>query len=514
MNAKDPFDRMVRYLDKRGRPFAACMAVVERWGTPWQIAARGPVGGTPLWPEHWPLILPGARGGGIAARLRRLSIREPQVDRLLPLLAQCHGWLSHRIIQWLLPFFQPFYSEVPAELAVTSPDGIAWTLFARVVEGGSPAALLEHSRLLDAHRLGSQSAPGDLIALHIAIEQLVSSWTPGIDRQRPPDGLPGGLRSSRFLAAYSKVSGTRRQAIDLLVRHSPLTRLVYADLVSSLPPASSAQALEPLLTAGEGAWMEIWLAQIARSFLAALLTPPPELKELTTVEKEIGHLRAGKADWGGFESWHNAWRLGRLERDREVLRQRIAEDVAGRFRLARLIEPHGEGSCLQRYLLLRLRLLDMLVRHLVTAWMPRLVRAWAPHADDPVARADAILLGGRALDAFDKALCKLGAREIGSILGQPRSGALRQDLFAFLNPPLLDEDQRKSLVDDAGLPEAVVRRLVGRFEGKAGAVRLPFRFPNESAAPPATLLARWLPALRATFPEADSESPPAADRLV
>jgi len=515
MRVNDPFVRLLTYLDARGRPFAACLDVVGLWGPPWQAVARGPLCGARLWPEGWHPLVPTVALGGLAAWLRRLWCRKPEADVLLPVLEECHGWLASRIIQWLIPFFQPFSSEVPVELTRISPQGIAWTLFTRVAETRGPAALLNHLPVIESQRLGPVSAPGDLIGLHVAIERLVSSWASAVDQELRPTSLPGGLRTSVFLAAYPEISGKQRRALDLLIRHSPLTRLVYADLVSLLPPASPARALEPLLTAGRGAWMEIWVAQLARSFLAALLTPPPELKTLDVVESRIRRLNDEEPGWGFFErSWKMAERNA-LERRRETLRQSIASGVAGCFRVARFIEPTQDGCCLQRHLL-RLRVLDMLTRHLVTVWLPRLVHEWARHATDEVMRADPVLLGstGLSCEAFEAALCKLRASEIGAILGQERGAELRSDIFAFLNPPILNEAELIALAHKSGLPETVVRRLVVRFGNDDGGVRLPFRYPNESGAPPATLLARWVPGLRAALPEPNPDRLPAASRLV
>jgi hypothetical protein len=291
--------------------------------------------------------------------------------------------------------------------------------------------------------------------------------------------------------------------------------VVYADLVGALPPTSPADAFEPLLIGGKGGWMEIWLAQIARSFVAALLTMPPELRELDVVETRLSHLRSERPSWGFFERGRKTAELAALEQRRNGLRQRIADDGAGRFRLARFIGPDREGSCVQRHLV-NLRLLDMLVRHLVTEWMPRLIREWTPYAGDEVARADAILLGdsGTSFQAFDSALFKLGVREVGSILGPQRGAELREDLFAFLNPRDLNEHEFLSVARDCGLPETAVRRLIERFRSQSCAVRLPFRYPNESAAPPQSLLARWVPGLHAALPESDADNPLSANRLI
>jgi hypothetical protein len=217
---------------------------------------------------------------------------------------------------------------------------------------------------------------------------------------------------------------------------------------------------------------------------------------------------------GGF--WRRRWerqQRRRLERRRRTLRQRIAADVAGRFRLSRFFVPDRTEPCIERHFV-HLRLLDILVRHLVTRWMPRLVREWKPYADDGVVRADDLLLGksSSSSEAFETTLTQIGMGSFRTDLDQAQAVDLREDLFLFLNPQHLNEDRQLALAEV--VPEFAVRRLVARFWDDAGAIRLPFRFPNETTAAPGTLLARWLPDLKAALPEPTREHPRRANSLV
>jgi hypothetical protein len=404
------------------------------------------------------------------------------------LLADCHGQLARLAIETLAPRFQPFLSDVPAELACTSERGVGWAFYARMAEKHGPAAVLASAGSFEGIRLDESAAPGDLIAMHYSIERLAQLWGP--KRRSKPRALPGGLRTEPFAAAFPDIRGKARTALDLFIENSPLTRLVYADLVSLTPFRLSLRAIEPVLTAGRGAWMEVWLAQLARSFLGALLSPSPDLDELKSVQTEIASLRIRQR------------RSDSLEAAAARLRSRIVNDMFGRFQAARLMDPGVAGACPQGRLL-RMRFLDMLVRHLVTAWMPRVAREWKYHPQRGLGRSRELLTSPESCREFAVSMCKLSPSEFPALLGE-RCENHRENLRALLNPPSLSNKDLEQLAEASGIPETAVRNMEERLSGDPG-VQLPFGSSNTQIAE--FVLQRWLAALLDEMPC----PPPAAE---
>jgi hypothetical protein len=453
---------------------------------------------------------------------QRLAPRPPDAKIVAEVLPDCHAWLAAEILDWLIAAFQPFYAAIPMAMLRTSAASLAWTLVAREAETAGPAPVLRRRDLLASAPFQAPARAGDLISRHLAIERLVGV-SPGSGSNRQ---IGHGLRSPAFLAGYgARIARTtadddrrepeadlRQAVVDLLVAANPLTRLVYPDLVATVVPTARGADPGPLLTAGRGAWMAIWHAQLARSLVAGMLAPSLTTPELERVERQRRERRAqAKPQWW-FVGKQPRKDIATLEERQQALRRRIAAEVAGRLRIAHMLvrHPHAgdqdPGAADGLLDLLRIRVLDMFVRHVVALALPQLEQDWIAARRPTHAGALAVLAEPLLHTQFERALFAQEPGVLRNLLGDQAATALRDQAFAFLNPPVVTEDEVRRLAIRFGFPRQEWIRLVQRFSKEAG--EIPVSFTDERLPSPAALLATWLPGLRARLSQ--SGAAPAA----
>jgi hypothetical protein len=180
----------------------------------------------------------------------------------------------------------PFHEELPLSLARVSPQGVAYGLAACDFQARARA-----DAPLQPPNDGTQ--PGDLLALHLLIESIVAD-----ERVPAPPGgatvhrVGGGLRTPTFLQRYPalRLAAQQRGAalpVESLVRHSPLTQLIYLDLMDLQDaPRKARRTWQVGLDKSDATWHEAWLSQIARSLVGALLSKPPQWEAWRAVDEE------------------------------------------------------------------------------------------------------------------------------------------------------------------------------------------------------------------------------------
>ena len=147
----------------------------------------------------------------------------------------------------------------PTELCAVSGKPLFWALLMLILERNGPSRQELKSfnsiGIGDLCDLTGHDQPGDLIAVHLLIETLVAQVAASLDVQPPSiekfssqtqrfTRRLGGLRKESFLRDYSALAwaaGTVVRAhldaqewlsaANTLIEHSPLTQLVYADIV-------------------------------------------------------------------------------------------------------------------------------------------------------------------------------------------------------------------------------------------------------------------------------------------
>ncbi len=488
-------------------------------------------------------------------RPRRLGRRE-----LAALLARCHGWLGGRILARLTPLFAPFWDAVPATAVAVSQKGLAWTLAAFALDRRGPAALERDPQMLPVrYRLTGEDPLGDFLCLHLHFERLVEKACAEVGTELPADAgdrQPGGLRRAGILCAYRALDaadgGRAREwqrAIRWLVAASPLTRLVYFDVLAADPAADEAgpNAVEPEPTASSAfgglvrlgpereTWHELWISHLGRSLVGGWRSPPPSHERWVDAHLELERRRRAAERWvrrgafwgrqrrvgdhSGFHKaqWHEGQVRGRMRR----------ESLERLVFLARLFVPppgdgRGEGAR-QALSLLHLRALDMLVRHLVNRASAEMKSRWrsSGRAQQPsaLARDDLFLEGGVCFEAFVQLMfgCDLDeVRRRGSAdpaghrpgdAGYPRRlPQLGEPLADLLSPLLAENDDGNGSAATAGaaagVSEQAVRELLRRFVDSG--VELPLPPPHHDGHPPAVICAEWYRLLLANLPLAEA----------
>jgi hypothetical protein len=221
-------------------------------------------------------------------------------EDLQQLACECHSWVCSQVAAWVTPLFAPMWRELPTEITVVSGKSLAWTMCACALVKDGPTGLRRRSSNLDimsGQKLAKGDPLGDFVLLHLLIERLVAYA--GSRLRLEPIGMDesrrtGGLRTQSFLEFYPALAAPQapgrvddwRRMIDRLIDHSPVTRLVYADLVTRGQTIEDATLLAdhdnsdfmPLMIAPQPAvprfWRNLWLSHLARSLAAAMLSEP------------------------------------------------------------------------------------------------------------------------------------------------------------------------------------------------------------------------------------------------
>jgi hypothetical protein len=457
-----------------------------------------------------------------------------QPPALATSLTACYTSLSAQILQQTTQWFSPYWTELPAELAVVSERAVIWALYAWALQGKQTDAILQDPFLpATKYAVAVDSRPGDAFCLHINLEQimqsLLSEWQ--IRQNTPTIQLrPGGLRTESFLHAYAALSSPHappeaqvwRKAVDRLIEGSPLTQLVYVDLVGGhrLPAACADvvrmrlhETADQDLLRRQEEWRNLWYAQLARCLLGALLNEAPVCAELQEAEQRLRSLeslartkpqeprRQRNAKQRGFIGDINA-KLPELRQQCHALRRKRATQYLERVERISSLFQDAQGN--RRCTYLQMRLLDMLLRHVVTQAMPAMLEEWRRLDPEtkPWARTELFNAGGACFNTLTATLLGYAAfDDFLSLLAQEQKQSLRRNLEILLDlPQPTDLLQRAS---EAGVGENAAARGWARFSGEpVGGIPLPLPAPNDLAPAPQALLDDWLPLLLNRLPQA------------
>jgi hypothetical protein len=351
-------------------------------------------------------------------------------EELMAFLPECYAWLAHRSVDRAIPFFAPFWHDMPVDLASVSEKAVAWAVVACQVDRVGPSAMPTAGEL-QGYVLDRTASVADLWSLHLDVEDLVVGIGAKLTlpklprpRRREEQRRPGGLRRKEFLATYAALrlaAGERNHiaarrwldTLDRFVAASPLTRLVYCDLVT---PGRSSQEPWAIDIDGEGprfiplvrlpaepsretsprrGWRDLWVAHLAKSMVGAVLSPSPACEQRLATEdsfrtaeqeyqKRAARLRPPRApqtDWRCMEIKARMRTL--MERRNQLIGVERAERLTRLALLHAIVGPRpaadGPAEALVSHhakTYLQMRFLDMLVRQLAAENMPAIEAVW------------------------------------------------------------------------------------------------------------------------------------------
>jgi hypothetical protein len=283
------------------------------------------------------------------------------VDRAKASMIAAHGYLAFENLQSSLLW--PAWTSTLPELARVGQVGFVASLAVSGIElsGDSPenfGAGLEVSRAADA------------LALHLALERAVAELSARgvaapigpVEAARATGGLrsaallPTWRRIARPLAAARRTESSPLYRLRLWAQRSPLTLLVYFDLLfpKEAVPWQALLQLEPLDPPAPATERRFWIAELARSLLGALLSGPPANEEY--VEAKLRRQRLA-ARLGPDAQRSGAYRSA-LENE-----QRLAREVSSQLRARVAVLAASLNSAPE----LHLCLAYLLVNHLTGA---------------------------------------------------------------------------------------------------------------------------------------------------
>lgn len=444
-NQWGPVPDLARALRTAG-PWTACLGrhsleKARSRGGPWGLAVNwpdlsGPLPGIHFFepspsPVHGPPRLLREVGADLLWRVFSalgLAPKANQPAAFESALVSTQVWLEERNLRYLADVLAPVASSHLYEFARVSGLSVAWAVLAWYVERYDVSVPLEGS-----YQLGADCCPGDVLAVHLLAEDVVSGAVRGRSPQ-PEARFGGGLRTAAFLGAYDDGRGPG-QAVSSFVASSPLTQLFYRDLLEPRSPLRIREALIALLGLGRDPVThrperaaEMWIGQIARTVLAMLQSPPPGQRALRRAESDMRRFRRSSAAFrraqAELREARSLWRRSYVHRaddlallfSSETQRQPDADvESAGEFESTAHVEP-DEGLLLLQY-----RVLDGLVRSIAEGAAPE----WPALRDadrlDPFPNPTRAVLGARS-PGFD-AFCR-------TLLGGSRSDLGDDDLSA------------------------------------------------------------------------------------
>lgn len=452
-----------------------------------------------------------------------------QPPALATSLTACYTSLNAQILQQATQWFSPYWTELPAELAVVSECAVIWTLYAWALQGKQTDVILQEPFLpATKYAVAVDSRPGDAFCLHINLEQtmqsLISEWQ--IQQNIPTIQLrPGGLRTESFLRTHAALSSPHAppeaqawyKAVDRLIEGSPLTQLVYVDLVSSYRlPDACADVVRMRLPATANQdigrkeeWRDLWYAQLARCLLGALLSEAPVFAELQEAERLLHHIESRLQE--PYQQRNSKQRrtmdkintkLSETRQQCDVLRRKRATQYLQRLERVSSLFQDVQGN--RRCTYLQTRLLDMLLRHVVTQAMPTMVDEWRrlDPETNPWAHTELFNEGGACFNTFIATLFGNASFDAFlSLLTQEQKQSLRRNLEILFDLPRPDD--LPQWASEAGVRENAATRGWALFSGEpVGGIPLPLPAPNDLAPAPQSLLADWLPLLLNRLPQA------------
>jgi hypothetical protein len=405
-------------------------------------------------------------------------------------LVECYAWLSALATDYLARLYAPFWNDLPAQLACVSWRALDWALLAWELDGDGATTITQHSL---PPALGAGALLGDALCLHLHIETLVASLPARLamrPRPNPPYRRPGGLRTSQFLSIYSGLSSPDAPrgaaawlaALNSLIRSSPLTRAVYADLVGfDTPPAGRSSVGEPrpqlwawladlpvgietdLPSTGTLWGNQLWYSHLARSLLGALISQPAAFDALLAAEERLRQLEGrsrGRSEVAQPWPTSASADLEAIRRQCDELRHRWAAHIAERLAAVGATLRATQGAAGMPYV--HLRLLDMLVRHVTTASMHGMLGEW--HKVDPAALprpGDLFDTGGACFRTLQQLLLGQTLAELVELLDNDHRYMLRSGLQNLLNPA--GRPAAEDLAAQASVPEEWAGYLIARF---------------------------------------------------
>ena len=525
-----PFPRLVEQLAKAApytftnRDYAAAR-VLREVGGPWEIYAQGPEltgGDDALWPE----VLPPTRARPAApfanhfgtyaeyiyelfADPQQTPCRPERLDReaLSDSLVECTFWLGERLKQYLRETFAPFRQDVPAGLFAVSESGLVWTAYACLLDRRGPAAVRGFLPSGPGRGWADGATAADALALHVHAEYLVEklpSRLPLAPSQASGERRPGGLRRSSFLENYPALAlaargGGRRRAwlhaLGPLLRASPLTQIVYADLMRDGP---APEVYAAAVRFGSQAWgHDFWISQVARSLVGAMLSPTPDYELWDEAVREVSrlealHARRRSALGLSLKNVEAPPELRRARERRADVARLLAEQYVARLGSLKHIKDTSPY--------LHQRTLDMLVRHVVTGLMPELKRWWESHQSGlPRAGYELFRKPGRFLDALTEVLLRHRPEDLLRLLPDVSRPRLLPLVAEVLDPATHVEPE--ALARQAGVPDHSAALLLARLlDDDRHGIELPFPNPNHRAPATAGILADFLRLFSAQLP--------------
>ncbi len=530
-----PLDQLAVMLTRtmpRGES-GALTGVAEHWGGLWGMAARD------IWPgDLLPPLSPPKRS--FFERILGAGVADwPNCEALGDVMSEAHAWLGQENCRWILPHVQPFMLARPSRplarrdqniftvISSTSQKALGWALLTCDIARRGPQFVrllnekTKHASPLESrYTLQEGDALGDLLALHVCIERLVSaaavqrlvsnwlkevSLAPHVCAER----RPGGFRSSRFLRIYPWLAAMSQgsvqaqawyRTLNLLIACSPLTQWVYFDVIPG-PISSGVSSSLTRLGSPPAAWREIWLSQLSRSFLGALLSPPPAHEAAIYHRARLQKLEARR---GPRASASRAQRqsnddLAQQRRRLAGLESAIPGQHLDRLTMSSDVLGLRKNETASPYL--HMRILDMLVRHLVisqTGAMQDRHSQTPPHLRiGPTPWAYLFDDTSPCFQAFLTAVFRLDSqtlnRQYRSHLAAVRQWVQR--MFLVPQASIRDQQQQMQLIAEMvkqeGVSEDSARRLLQRFcDGQHDGVTLPP--PNDRGDAPQEILSDWV----------------------
>jgi hypothetical protein len=315
------------------------------------------------------------------------------------------------------------------------------------------------------------------------------------------------LRSENFLTGYPqlylpgnvRLTGAFADALKALVAHSPLTQLVYLDVLqprddAALEPDDKRRAFLALVyrtttPVAHGDWVDLWLSLLARSLVGAVLSPAPVFEQWQQADDVRRQLEAQAASRAGRLGLTGpppvSLAIARARAWCEQLRNR------GRKQYVDRLVVLGDALSASRYL--SLRFMDMLVRQVAADSAPAMEQEWQRHRRRIPQPHPANVL----LSAGDSGVCCRLFQTV--LIGEPpvdrtrfgdaenrRLGSALMRLAGLAGEPV----DRTMLSEQSGAhaAEELLRQFV-----EVG-VAMPFRVPHSRGGSPARVLPDWFEA--------------------
>lgn len=470
-----------------------------------------------LHPSLWPAALPplptaeSTEKFGLVRFLLKFSKRgattppnqrtnhESTISPIIYTLMECQVWLVNRSVNILSHLFLPLASEPPGkqnkshwiDLTLVSKQAVKWALYLYALDQyGISSVHRYHFHPKD----DDQGTQADLIALHLLIEDFVAAIPKRINRFTPSEckRTLGGLRTHSFLTNYPHIrihAPAWEQALDPFIAQSHLTQLVYADLIFSGDPQWFTLTH---FADGNRAWRDLWYTHLARSLLGALLSKPINWELCDSAQQKLNQIDEAATRWANkepfffFQKPHNKEHYPGLQAARRHYRQ-CREELTIQYtqRIAQVARAFQQAS--PNLIYLQIRLIDILLRHIVTLATPAMHQEWRNICQKEVSPRPGVDLFEPtriAYQTFENILFGRRLSEARSLLEPEQVAILREHCQQLLNMPNNWNDL--ILSEKTGVNSNAAEGLAARF-GRVG-IRLPMGEPDEHGPAPANLL--------------------------